>query len=452
MRLIFRTACAAALALFAASCSETPAVTSATAAPVQTLAGLAIAPTFSPAAAEAYHALTSAGGDITNVRIILHDLSGGVALDTVIAFPVTAEGLTLDLPVHITGRQEDFDATIQLRDASGTVLFSSNQRVTARDRSAGSTAPAVLTLNYVGPGFAAKTVTVSPTGAEMITGSTQTVFATALDALGKPVPDLTVSWQVSDAGIASVTSTGTSSAVVTSKGPRGAFTVTASVQSGIVGTAAFNVLPTPSRLVVVSGGGQTAPAYSTLANPFVVELQGTDGRPIANKVVSFRATGTNGEVGFPLVTTDANGRASTTMKLGRTVGSYGYEATSGTLAPATVTETATIRIPGVPTQLIPLSAPPLSYKVGVSSSLTFTAQIADANGIYVPQAGIVITATLSVAPSGATSSVSAVSDANGVVTFGTLPAFVSAGTLTIRLTSSSPTMTNLPFGTFTITP
>ena len=46
-------------------------------------------------------------------------------------------------------------------------------------------------------------------------------------------------------------------------------TITATVQSGVAGTASMNVTPIPSKLVVISGGGQTGPAFSTLANPLV---------------------------------------------------------------------------------------------------------------------------------------------------------------------------------------
>ena len=416
------------------------------------MARLGIAPTFSASAVQAYSALTSSGGDVTSVHVVLRDLAGAIALDTVVVFPATSSTLTLELPVSIEGTTQDFNAVIELRDAAGVVQFSSTSRVTAHDQATGGSSPAVVTMQYVGPGFAAKSVSVSPAAVDVPTGGSQVLSASALDGLGKVVPDISVTWTTSDATIATVSSTGTSSAVVTSKGPRGPVTISATTQSGLVGKAVVNILPQPSRLVVISGAGQTAPAYKTLPNAYVVELDGTDGKPIANGVVNFRVIGSDGDVGTPLVATDANGRASTTMKLGKSSGTYTFEAASGTLAPVTVTETASAAVIGAPTQLIPLTGVPQSYRVGVSSPQTYSAQIADANGVSVPQAGIVITIQFTIQPGNISSSISATSNASGVVSFGSIPAFPAAGTLTVSITSSSPTMVNLPFGTFTITP
>jgi hypothetical protein len=450
MRTTFRFAGAIALALLS-SCAEAPGAPSASGAD-DAVAQLGIAPTFSAAATQAYGALTASGGDITNIHIVLRDLAGGVALDTVIAFPATVQALTLDLPLRIAGNQQDFNATIELRDANGVVQFATTQRVTARDRARGGAATSIVTLEYVGPGATAKAVTVSPSGLEIPTGGSQVVVATALDASGKTVPDLAVTWKASDASIASVVATGPASALVTSKGARGPVTITATVLNGTAGSATLTVLPQPALLVVISGGGQTAPGFKVLDKPFVVELDGTDGKPIAKKIVSFRTTTTGGDVGFSTVTTDSVGRASTTMKLGQNTGTYSYEASAGTLAPVIITATATAPIVGPPTQLIPLTPVPQSYKVGQPTTLSYSAQIADAAGLSVTQAGIVITATFFTQPDGVTSSTTTASDASGVVTFSNTPVFPRAGTVTITLTSSLPTMTNLPSGTFAIVP
>ena len=104
---------------------------------------------------------------------------------------------------------------------------------------------------------------------------------------------------------------------------------------------------------------------------------------------------------------------------------------------------------GVPTQLVPLTPLPTSFKVGVESTQRFSAQLADANGYYVQQAGVSVTATMVVTPGGATTSVTAVSDGLGVLTFA-IPAFKTTGSVLITLTS--PVMQNLPFGTFPIVP
>ena len=412
-------------------------------------ARLSIAPTLSPAASQAYGALAAMGVDITSIRIRLADLSGAVALDTVVAFPADQQTLSLVLPLSIQGTEQQFNALVELRDASGTVQFSSTQHVTARDASRPAAPAAAVTLQYVGPGASAKTVLVSPAEGTVVPGASQPLIATASDQSGAPVPNLVVSWTSSDTTVARVTSTGSTSATATSRGPRGTVTFTARTPGGAVGTARVTVLPQAARLVVISGNGQTGVALGTLATPFTVEVQATDGGKVAGALVNFRSVTTGGDVSATSVSTDASGRATTLLKLGRTAGAYAYEASSGTLAGVTVGATATAAPVGVPTQLVPLTALPSSFKVGVESTQRFSAQLADANGYYVPQAGVSVTATMVVTPGGATTSVTALSDALGVLTFA-IPAFRTAGSVLITLTS--PVMQNLPFGTFPIVP
>ena len=408
-----------------------------------------MAPSFSPAAAQAYRTLSGMGIDVTNVRIILVDLGGSIALDTVVAFPVGRDTLTVDMPVSVDSRGEQFNATVQLRDATGAVQFSSTLRVTARDANLPAGPPIGISLKFVGPGFTARTIAVTPADGTMLPTATADLLATAADSSGRPVPDLIVTWTSSDTTIARVTSTGNTTARITARGPRGPVTFTAKATSGVTGSGIVTILPVPARLVTISGGGQTGVAGQTLASSLVVELQGTDGKPIANTLVVFRAVTANGDVGVVNQQTDANGRAATTLKLGRTAGSYTYEATSSGLAALTVSQTATAAPIGPPTQLVPLSAIPTSFKVGVAPAQRFSAQLADANGYYVQQAGVAITATMVVSPGNATTSATSTSDAAGVISFA-LPAFNSTGSVTITLTS--PTIPNLPYGTFPITP
>jgi hypothetical protein len=412
-------------------------------------ARLNIAPTLSPSATQAYGALAAMGVDVTSIRIRLVDLGGAVALDTVIAFPANQQTLSLVLPLNILGTEQQFNAIVELRDASGTVQFSSTQRVTARDARRPAAPLVAVTLQYVGPGASAKTITVSPAEATVVPGASQALVATAADQSGAPVPNLFVSWSSSDTTVARVTSTGSISATATSRGPRGTVTFTARTPGGAVGTARVTVLPQAARLVVISGNGQTGVALGTLATPFTVEVQATDGGKVADALVNFRAVTTGGEVSAASVSTDASGRATTLLKLGRIAGTYAYEASSGTLGGVTVGAMATAAPIGVPTQLVPLTALPASFKVGVEPTQRFSAQLADANLYYVLQAGVSVTATMVVTPGGATTSVTALSDALGVLTF-TIPAFKTAGSVLITLTS--PVLQNLPFGTFPIVP
>ena len=435
--------------LFTLSCTGDIGGTPSSPASGRAAARLDIAPTLSSSAIQAYGALAAMGVDVTSIRIRLVDLGGAVALDTVIVFPADQQTLSVVLPLSIQGNEQQFNAIIELRDASGTVQFSSTQRVTARDASRPAAPTVAVTLQYVGPGATAKTITVSPAEGTVLPGASQPLIATATDQSGAPVPNLIVSWKSSDTTIARVTSTGNISATATSRGPRGTVTFTASTPNGIAGTAKVTVLPQAARLVLISGNGQTGVALGTLATPFTVEVQATDGGKVPGALVNFRAVAAGGEVSAGAVSTDATGRATTLLKLGRTAGAYSYEASSGTLSSVTVGATATAAPVGVPTQLVPLTALPSSFKVGVEPTQRFSAQLADVNGYYVLQAGVSVTATMVVTPGGATTSVTAQSDALGVLTF-SIPAFKTAGSVLITLTS--PVMQNLPFGTFPIVP
>lgn len=449
MPLKLRMIATSAIVLSALSCSRATDAPTMSRATERASAQLAIAPTLSANALHALGALGAQGVDITNIRITLVDLGGRVTLDTIVAFPITTDTITVLLPLSIQGREQQFNATIQLRDASGAVQFSSTQRVTARDASLPALPAAAITLQYVGPGFRAKVVTVAPGDASILPTATQQLNATATDAAGAPVGDLAVVWTTSDSTIARVISTSSVTAIATPRGPRGTVTFTARALTGVIGTAKLTVLPQAARLAVISGNGQTAVSLQALAIPMTVEVQATDGGKVAGALVTFRSATAGGDVTTVSARSDSTGRATTVMKLGRNAGAYVYEATSGSLAPVTVGATAIAPAVGPPSQLIPLTPLPASFKVGVASTQVFSAQVADANGYYLAQPGISFTVSMVVSPSGARSSVTALSDAQGVVSM-SIPAFSSAGTVTISL--SSPTIPNLPYGTFTIVP
>ena len=141
-------------------------------------ARLDIAPTLSSSAIQAYGALAAMGVDVTSIRIRIVDLGGAVSLDTVIAFPADQQTLSVVLPLNIQGTEQQFNAIVELRDASGTVQFSSTQRVTARDASRPAAPATAVTLQYVGPGATAKTITVSPAEATVLPGASQLLIAT----------------------------------------------------------------------------------------------------------------------------------------------------------------------------------------------------------------------------------------------------------------------------------
>jgi hypothetical protein len=432
MRSPFRAASLLALAVIALSCTDAPTAPDTTQHGAFRAARLRMSPSFSPVAARAYATLADLGVQLTMVRVRLVNDAGTVVKDTTIAFPIDQDSLSVSLPVQIQGAEQSFDATIELRDASGAVFFSRTQRVTARDASLPAAPSPIIDLVFVGPGAAARTMTISPAVATVTPGTLPELVASALDADGRAVTDLLIAkWTSSDTTIATVTGTTGTAATVRGTGRRGVATFTATTIGGVAGTALLTFLPQPAQLAIVGGIAQTGPAGHDLAQPFVVQLLGVDGLGIAKQTLAFRGVTAGSVVATASTTTDAEGKASTVLTPGRTPGKFVFEATAGTLS-ATLEVTA---VAGAPSQLVVTQSLPTSLSVGVAPILPVLGHLADDMGNAVQQAGITITAAASVAPGGQSFSASANTDARGEVSIA-LPAYLGTiGTATITLSS-----------------
>ncbi|MEP6999085.1 MAG: Ig-like domain-containing protein, partial [bacterium] len=289
-----------------------------------------------------YRGLGAFGVEVTEVHVRLTAVTGSTR-DTTISFPPGQDTLVVDIPIPPSENDQPFTALLELRNDQHVVLFSGTQTVIARSATLPRfSSPAVL-IQYTGPGTKAKTVTVSPpdtTGAATIP-----LRASAVDSSGDAVADLLVRWTTSDATIATLTPTSSVTATVAGLGRRGSATISAITPSGITGSARVTVVPPPARVVLISGGAQTGIAGSVLALPVVVEVQATDNLPVPGTPVTFRAVTAGGNVTTASAVTDAQGRASSTMSLGRAGGTYQYEVTSGALTPLSVSEVATAPTP-----------------------------------------------------------------------------------------------------------
>ena len=73
-----------------------------------------------------------------------------------------------------------------------------------------------------------------------------------------------------------------------------------------------------AELLQVSGDNQSGKPGTRLGNPFVVEVQDKDSKPIEGIQVTFRVTTGGGRLSATTVTTGANGRAQTFLTLGTT--------------------------------------------------------------------------------------------------------------------------------------
>ena len=97
-------------------------------------------------------------------------------------------------------------------------------------------------------------------------------------------------------------------------------------------------------LLKISGDAQENEVGTTLENPFVVEAQDKNGDPMQGVDLTFTViAGGGNQAGIvaPIITTDANGRAQTTLTLGQTVGTNIVTVTGNGLPELTFTATAT---------------------------------------------------------------------------------------------------------------
>ena len=98
-------------------------------------------------------------------------------------------------------------------------------------------------------------------------------------------------------------------------------------------------------LAKVSGDEQQGPAGEQLAAPFVVSVLDEDGLAFAGAVVTFAVTAGGGTLSAATATTDANGRAATTLTLGSDPGPNAVEATVDGIEVVTFTASAFVQIP-----------------------------------------------------------------------------------------------------------
>ena len=97
-----------------------------------------------------------------------------------------------------------------------------------------------------------------------------------------------------------------------------------------------------SALAKISGDTQDGEANTTLANPFVVEALDEHGVPITGLDVTFRIIEGNGKLSATTATTDANGKAQTTLILGPNPGVIKVRVAAAEITyPVTFTATAT---------------------------------------------------------------------------------------------------------------
>ena len=165
--------------------------------------------------------------------------------------------------------------------------------------------------------------------------------------------------------------------------------------------------PHPSGLVKISGDNQQSMPSTALARPLVIEVRDQHGNPLPNARVTFSITAGGGTLSSTTATTDANGRARSTLTLGSELGTNTVTATVSGLAAATFTATA---VEQTPHSLTKVSGDGQGGQAGEQLAKPFIVSVLDQDRVAF--AGAVVTFSVT-AGGGTLSATTATTDANG---------------------------------------
>ena len=183
-------------------------------------------------------------------------------------------------------------------------------------------------------------------------------------------------------------------------------------------------LPHPRSLTKLSGDDQQGMLTLQLANPFVVEVRDQNGKVFEGAQVTFMVTAGTGTLSAETTTTDARGRATSTLTLGSDPGQITIVATVEGLESVTFSAVGQ----AVPQTLTKVSGDEQKGAAGAQLAEPFVVSVLDQNGT--PYAGAVVTfvitagdGTLSVG----TATTDSVGNAAATLTLGSGPGPITVG-------------------------
>jgi hypothetical protein len=401
---------------------------------------------FTPQFPEILTQTGGAGGTVSfnRVRIVLRRVDLTIALDRTVDFPATATTvpLTLDVPLlaSTTASGESFTLTLEYLNSDGTIVFTGGPTsilVTPTVPGSPAPQPVDVPIKYSGPGANAAAVAIAPKSLAVPSGAAFSFTAQALDASNAVLAGTPIVFTSLDPTLATVSAAGTGTAI----GVRGTARIVAQLLTGQTDIATLTIQPVATAIALVSGGGQTNSAGTTLPLPLVVKVTAADGLGVAGASVAFAAT-TGGGTVTSTSTTDASGNAQATWKLGATVGAQSVTANGGTAGQVVFAATATA---ATPTKLVVTSAPTSGTATAALANFVVTAQ--DANNNPVAAFTGPVTVSLSGGTVGATlSGTTTVSAVGGVATFTALGIGKAGTAYTLTASASGLTpATSAPF-------
>ena len=201
--------------------------------------------------------------------------------------------------------------------------------------------------------------------------------------------------------------------------------------AGIQEKLTFNAegIRSPMKLEIISGNDQQGPPGAALDKPFVVEVKDQSDNPLPDTEVTFSVTSGGGTLSATSVTTDANGRAKSTLTLGPNPGTnIVVAAVTGVQAQRTFTAEA-VRSPK---SLEIISGNNQQGLPGSALEKAFVVEVRDQSDELLPGAQVTFSVT---AGGGTLSAITVMSDSNGRAE-STLTLGPNAGTNTVTVSVS----------------
>ena len=229
-----------------------------------------------------------------------------------------ALGDTVHLAATVTDRHGTalVGATIAWSSSDSNIATVTDGQVVARHPGAATIVSAVGELVaratvVVHPRIAALHL-ASDSAVDVPEGETRPVSLRGTDARGHVLGfgEQRVTWRSGDTLVAVVDSSGALRGVTA-----GRTTVAASI-AGVSAQMLVTVVAEPGALSVASGAGQDAPAGTTLPVPVVVRVVSQRGRPLDGVLVRFRRIDGGGAADIASATTDHEGHARVSWRLG----------------------------------------------------------------------------------------------------------------------------------------
>lgn len=263
---------------------------------------------------------------------------------------------------------------------------------------------------------------------------------------GGPLAGIAVSWaaaaQLATVSSASVTTDANGLAQVTARlgKPIGAqsFTASCAMCSGSPATFTANGTVAPAeRLVIAAGDGQSALTGATLANPLVAQAVDRVGNGVSGVAITFAAVTGGGSVTPATGTSGADGKVSTTARLGSQTGPQTFKASATNLGSVTFTATATR-----PIASLSISPQNLDLQQGASQQYVATAIYTDGTTGVVTDLATWSSSSTAVATIGNATGTKGLAVAGGAGTT-TISATFSGKTGTTPLTVEAATLVSI---------